>query len=204
MLTQPAASEGRCIALRVSDLRQWIYCPRVLWWTHVCPVGKVASFKMRQGMLKEQRLQRLQKRRTLHAFGLRAGTVQCNVNLHSSRLELSGRLDLLIRVGPFCYPVEIKTTSGPVRLNHRLQLAGYALLLEDLYGYPVSHGYVLRLPADEAERIEIDEPMRAMTRQTIAAVRSMIASESFPPASCLSHCADCEYRLYCGDVLGER
>jgi CRISPR-associated exonuclease Cas4 len=190
--------------LRVSDLRQWMYCPRVAWWTHVCPVGKLESFKMKQGLLKERRLQRLQKRRTLCRFGFRGddGAIDCNVPLFSPRLQLTGRLDLLLRWGTARFPVEIKFTQGPARLNHRLQLAGYAMLLEDEYGIPVSHGYVVRLPDDTVDRIEIDAPLRDLTLKTMDALRSMIHAERMPPASPIpARCIDCEYRLFCGDIV---
>jgi CRISPR-associated exonuclease Cas4 len=188
--------------LRVSDLRQWTYCPRVAFFTLVCPVPKVSSFKMVVGLQKEQRLARLQRRRTLRAFGLSGGTVEADVSLYSPRLGLAGRLDLLIRRGPQRFPVEVKFTHGPSRLNHHLQLTGYALLLEDLFGLPVPCGYVVRLPDDEAERIEIDNPLREAAAALVAALRDMIRTERFPPASpLLARCVDCEYRNFCGDVL---
>jgi CRISPR-associated exonuclease Cas4 len=201
-LTAPA--ERPRGVLRVSDLRQWTYCPRVAWWTHVCPVGKVESFKMRQGLLKERRLQRLQKRRTLRSFGFKgsAGSIECNVSLYSPRLQLSGRLDLLLRWGAGVYPVEIKFTRGPAQLNHRLQLAGYALLIEDQFGIPVPHGYVVRLPDDTVDRVSIDGPLRDLTLMTMDALRAMIRDERMPPASpVLARCVDCEYRLFCGDIV---
>jgi len=187
--------------VRVSDLRQWTYCPRVTWWTHVCPVGKIESFKMKQGLAKERRLQKLQKRRSLRAFGLKQGTVECNVSLYSESLGLSGKLDMLIRWGITRFPVEIKFTRGPARLNHRLQLAGYALLLEDHFGAPVSHGYVVRLPDDTVDKVLIDAPLRDLTWKTMQALRTTIHHEQMPPASpLLAKCTDCEYLCFCGDI----
>lgn len=187
--------------VRISDLRQWVYCPRVVWWTQVCPVGKYVSYKMQQGLLKERRLQRLQKRRTLHAFGLLEGRAECNVELYSPTLGLAGRLDLLIKTGPLRIPVEIKFTRGPAQMNHRVQLAGYALLLENLYGVSVPHGYVMRLPDNTVEKILIDLELRELTSRTILALRATIRDEIMPPANPLmAKCSDCEYRIFCGDV----
>lgn len=206
MTTLPlkAPAEHPQHVLRVSDLRQWTYCPRVAWWTHVCPVGKLESFKMRLGLLKERRLQRLQKRRTLRSFGFKGGVgaIECNVNLYSPSLQLSGRLDLMLRWGASRFPVEIKFTEGPARLNHRLQLAGYAMLLEDEFGVPVPHGYVARLPDDTVDRVLIDGPLRELTLKTMDALRIMIRDERMPPANpLLARCVDCEYRLFCGDIV---
>lgn len=187
--------------VRVSDLRQWIYCPRVYWWTHVCPVGKKESVKMRAGLQKERRLQQLQRRRTLRAYGLSRGMVEANVSMAANSLGLSGRLDLLIRRGGFRYPVEIKFTHGPAMLNHRLQLAGYALLLEAEYGIPVSHGYIVRLPDDTVDKAPIDAPLRDLTLQTIAALRATLRDERVPPpVPLMAKCIDCEYRRYCADI----
>ncbi len=197
--TPPRCESGPVV--RVSDLRQWTYCPRVIWWTHVCPVGKVESFKMKLGIAKERRLQRLQKRRSLHAFGLRDGQIESNVELCSPRLGLAGRLDLLIHHAGLRYPVEIKFTFGPARLNHQLQLAGYALLLEAIYGLPVSHGYIVRLPADTIDRIEIDAPMRELAWRTLQAVRTTILQERMPaPTPQPNRCHDCEYLRFCSDI----
>lgn len=187
--------------IRVSDLRQWTYCPRVVWWTHVCPVGKVVSFKMRQGQVKERRQQRLQQRRTSRAFGIRQGRVQNNVTLYSSALGLSGRLDMLLSCGAQRFPVEIKFTRGPARLNHRLQLAGYALLLEEEFGIAVPHGYVVRLPDDTVDKVDIDAPLRDLTWKTVQALRNTIRHEILPPRNALpGRCIDCEYRHFCGDI----
>lgn len=187
--------------VRISDLRQWIYCPRVVWWTQVCPVGKYVSYKMKQGLLKERRLQRLQKRRTLHAFGMLDGRAECNVDLYSPTLGLAGRLDLMILTDSARIPVEIKFTRGPAQLNHRVQLAGYALLLEELYGAAVPHGYVIRLPDNTVEKIPLDTALREIAINTIHALRRTIQNEVMPPASpILAKCSDCEYRIFCGDV----
>jgi len=205
MTTLPlvAITESPTPIIRVSDLRQWTYCPRVVWWTHVCPVGKIESFKMKKGLVKERRLQRLQRRRTLTSFGLRHGQVTSNVSLHSERLGLCGKLDMLIHAGATRYPVEIKFTQGPARLNHQLQLAGYALLLEAMFGEPISHGYIVRLPEDAVDKVIIDNPLRELAWRTIQAIRNTIRQEQLPPPVIQSaRCQDCEYLRFCGDIQG--
>jgi len=202
ILPIPVPDEVPSPIIRVSDLRQWVYCPRVIWWTYVSPVVKRESFKMKQGLIKEHRLQKLQRRRTLRAFGLRQGQVESNVSLYSPELGLSGKLDMLIKWGVQRIPVEIKFTQGPARLNHRIQLAGYALLLESIFGVAVPHGFVVRLPDDSVDKIPIDGPLRDLAWKTIHAVRNTIRHERMPPPiSPVTHCLDCEYLRFCGDVL---
>ncbi len=187
--------------VRISDLRQWTYCPRVIWWTQVCPVGRYISFKMKKGQEKELRLQRLQKRRTLKSFGMKLGEVQTNVLLTSERLRLTGKLDMMVVQGDQRLPAEIKFTQGPARLNHRLQLAGYAMLIEEVFGTPVPVGFVIRLPDDEVDTIEIDDSLRELATQTIEAIRSTISMECMPAAvPVFGRCIDCEFRNFCQDI----
>lgn len=201
ILPFPATAERAQPIVRVSDLRQWCYCPRVVWWTHVCPLQKTESLKMRMGLAKERRLQRLQRRRTLRSFGLKEGTVYTNVTLHSARRGLTGKLDLMIHVGCHRYPVEVKFTRGPAQINHRLQLAGYAMLLEDEFGIRVPHGYIVRLPDDTADRVLIDDALREFASKVIDSLRKMLRDECMPPATPIAgRCVDCEYRRFCGDI----
>ncbi|HUP80519.1 MAG TPA: CRISPR-associated protein Cas4 [Pirellula sp.] len=189
------------VLVRVSDLRQWTYCPRVIWWTQVCPVGRYVSFKMKKGQEKELRLQRLQKRRTLKSFGMKLGEVQTNVVLISERLGLTGKLDMMVVQGIQRLPAEIKFTQGHARLNHRLQLAGYAMLIEEVFGTSVPVGFVIRLPDDEVDTIEIDDSLRKLATQTIEAIRSTISRECIPAAvPVLGRCVDCEFRNFCHDI----
>jgi CRISPR-associated exonuclease Cas4 len=189
------------VMVRISDLRQWTYCPRVIWWTQVCPVGRYVSFKMKKGREKELRLQKLQRRRTLKSFGIKLGEVQSNVVLTSHRLGLTGKLDMLVVQGENRIPAEIKFTQGEARLNHRLQLAGYALLIEEVFGISVPHGFVIRLPDDEVDTIEIASSLRELAIQTIRAIRATISSERMPGANpVLGRCVDCEFVNFCQDI----
>lgn len=189
------------MAVRVSDLRQWSYCPRTIWWTHVCRVGKLISHKMRRGMEKELRLHHLQRRRNLSAFGMRLGTVRSGVTLYAKQIGLSGRLDMLIEQDMLRIPVEVKYTRTRGQLGHKIQLTGYALMLEELDGTRVEEGYIIYLPDEVVERIEITEALREMTRSAIEAVREVLHRETMPPPNGHSErCVDCEYRVYCSDI----
>jgi len=202
LILRPQPAEPATTVVRISDLRQWSYCPRVAYFSLVCPVPKVETYKMRLGREKEERLAHLLRRRTLGSFGLEGGEIEHNVELYSSRLGLSGKLDVLIRRGAERFPVEVKFTSGTPQINHRLQLGGYAMLLEDEFGVPVSQGFILRLPDDAITTVSIDVSLRDMVASVATAIRETIVHERCPPAHPLSACCvDCEYRNFCGDTV---
>ena len=72
----------------------------------------------------------------------------------SDDLRVAGRLDLAVAVGRGWALLDIKT--GQVRLEHRLQLGGYATCLEELSKAPVQAAYLVRLPRD-GRALEVHE-----------------------------------------------
>ncbi len=142
-----------------------------------------------------------EERRSLKAYRLSQGERQFNISLYSARLALSGKLDMAILTGNEIIPVDFKNTSGSVGLNHKYQLVGYALLLEDKWQKPVRRGFVYLVPQKKAEEIIITDNMRIFFKQTLAKIRKMIESESLPlPVRRKGHCTDCEFINFCNDI----
>ena len=189
------------LTLTVTDLKQWAYCRRIPFYTYVLPVDHVRSYKMERGKSAQAALEALERRRRLREYGLVDGERRFGVTLHSRRLGLSGKLDLLIVTSEACFPVEIKDTEGGVRQNHRTQLAAYALLVEEAFEKPVPESFVYLVPSDEIVSVEISDAERRQVRDDLAAMRTMIADEVFPePTPLRSRCTACEYQNYCGDI----
>ncbi len=189
------------IELTVTDLKQFAYCPRIPYYRHVLPVGFKRPYKMERGKDLQRVVEALEKRRGYRRYGLGAGERVFGLSLRSDRLALSGKLDLLIRTPAAAYPVDFKDTDGPLRANLRVQLAAYALLVEDVLGVPVPAGFVYFVPSAEAEEVAIDSRLRERALASLAGLRSMIVTERMPePTEVRARCADCEYRNYCGDI----
>jgi len=188
--------------LRVNDLKQYEYCPRVVYYHYVMPVDRKATFKMEHGKSAEARIDALERRRTLGRYRLPDGRRHFHVRLVSDTLGLSGKLDLLIESSAGWYPVDFKESTGPVRPNHRRQLCGYALLVEDVYGSVISQGFIYLIPGQRIETVTFDEACRADTLAALDKIRDMIASQRVPaPTPVRTRCHDCEYRNYCGDIF---
>jgi CRISPR-associated exonuclease Cas4 len=188
--------------LRVNDLKQYAYCPRIVFYQYVMPVQRKATFKMEHGKAVEEKLEQLERRRKLREYGLGEGTRRFQVWLTSQRLALSGRLDLLISTPQGGFPVDFKDTREPVRHNHHVQLCAYGLLVEDTLGQPVSTGFIYRVPRDDVVVVDITPELRLETLSMLQAIRAMIQAERMPaPTPVRARCTDCEYRNYCGDVF---
>lgn len=189
------------MTLRVTDLKQWAYCPRIVYFQNrMQGVGK-QTYKMEAGKGAQDMVEQLEMRRTLREYGLDGAVRKFGVWLKNDDLELTGKLDLLLEMDTEAAIVEFKLTSGEVGRNHRLQLGGYSLLVEGEMRKTVKSGFVYRIPDGRVFPVPIDELLRSEVRQAIAEMRKMITAECLPePTDVRKRCEECEYANYCGDI----
>jgi CRISPR-associated exonuclease Cas4 len=186
---------------QVTDLKQWAYCPRILYYQVCLPAVRPVTFKMQHGIEAGQAEEGREERRSLRAYGLSEGEREFNVPLTSDRLGLRGEADLVITTPAGVIPVDYKysTIDG---LHFKLQLAAYALLLEDSRACSVSRGYLYLIPERRAEPVEIDRRLRAKVQAALDAMRRMLTSEKMPaPTDQIRKCVACEFRRFCNDLL---
>ena len=188
--------------IRVNDIKQYAYCPRIVFYQYCMPVEKKATWKMAQGKVAEAEIDKLEKRRKLREYRLADGERRFHVWLSSKRIGLSGKIDLLIDSPEGLFPVDFKLTTGRPHKNHVAQLCGYALLLEDCFGREVTKGFVYLIPANDAVVFDLTAERKKETADMICEIRRMIEEEQTPvPTPVRNRCADCEYRNYCGDIF---
>jgi CRISPR-associated exonuclease Cas4 len=189
------------MTLRVTDLRQWSYCPRIVYYQHRMPgVGK-ATYKMEEGKAAQAILEHLETRRTLREYGWDRAARRFDVWLESEDLGLAGKLDLMLETTDEAAPVEFKLTSGDLGQNHRLQLAGYALLIERELGKSVSQGFVYRIPDGRVFLVPIEEGLRREAEEAMGEIRQILSNGWLPRATDVrKRCDECEYANFCADV----
>lgn len=194
--------EQEPLPLRVNDLKQYEYCPRIVFYNTVMPVERKTTVKMERGRDEEFRLDALEKRRTLKRYDLASGVRRFHVWLESKRLGLSGKLDLLIISSQGYFPVDFKYSRGRPHRNHLFQLAGYALLVEEVFQTHVETGFVYLLPIQEVVAVSLTEGLKQEALSRLTTMRTMIEEQFLPPATEVrGRCEDCEFRNYCGDVF---
>ena len=187
---------------RVSDLKQFAYCPRIPFYQHVMGFHGQPTYKMSQGRTAQDAIESLEKRRRFREYGLSEGTRHFGVRLHSRRWNLAGKMDLMIETPDACYPVDFKYTTGRPHHNHRLQLAGYALLIAEHFGKPVPDGFIVIITDDLTFRFAMSETLLSEARSALVSMDEMISRDLFPgPTPVRSRCVDCEYRNFCADVF---
>src|SRR5579875_453945 len=190
----------RRVDLTVKDLKQWAYCARIPYYHHVMPVEFARTYKMERGRDVEAAVQALEKRRGLRRYGLDRGERRFGVWLHSASLELAGKLDLLIVTQDAAYPVDFKDTEGGVRYNHRIQLAAYAMIVEEVLALAVPITFVYLVPSRQLVRVAIGDKERAEVIRAVGEMRRVILGEDMPdPTPVRARCTACEFRNYCAD-----
>lgn len=188
------------LTFNVSDLKQYLYCPRVVWYRYCQPVHRPTTHKMAEGRLVGEEVADREHRRSLRAYGVTKGKREFEVWLQSERLGLCGSLDMLIETEEERIPVEFKNAARPA-LNQRYQLVAYALLLEESEGPPVRRGFLYLIPPKRACEVMITSGLRSHVTRTLNMMRRTIDEERYPPPTDVAaRHRDCEYRAYCMDV----
>lgn len=196
------------LLFEVTDLKQWTYCPRILYYRYCLPEIRPVTDLITAGIASHRDEGAREERRSLRNYGLTVGERAFDVGLRSNTLGLRGRLDLAIAVpdrvaaGAEALVVEYKDSEKPAGPHFKLQLAAYALLLEEAWGLPVRRGLIYSIPLRQSEIVSITPALRQKVRQTVAAMRSAVAGEHMPEAPASRRpCVSCEFRRFCNDVV---
>lgn len=194
--------------LEVTDLKQWRYCGRIVWYRFCLPDIRPVTALMEQGITSHRAEADREERRSLRAYDLTEGERMFNVVLRSERLGLSGRLDMAIAVpgrtvpGAYAVVVDYKDSEQLPGPHFKLQLATYALLLEELWELPVTLGFVYLIPLKQAVRIPITAALRRKVIHTVMTIQTAIRNEALPPPPAGRRpCFTCEFRRFCNDVV---
>jgi CRISPR-associated exonuclease Cas4 len=196
------------LLFEVTDVKQWTYCPRVLYYRYCLPEVRPVTDLIAAGIRSHGDEVGREERRSLRTYGLTIGQRVFDIGLRSTTLGLRGRLDLAIAVPDRAAPqaeavvVEYKDSEKAAGPHFKLQLAAYALLLEEAWGLAVRRGFIYSIPLREAEVLSITPVLRQKVRQTVEAMRVAVAGERMPEAPASRRpCVSCEFRRFCNDVV---
>ena len=188
----------------VADLKQNTYCPRVVFYTYCLPLVRPTTYKMEAGITAHERGERLERRRTLAAYGLEEGKRHFEVAVSSQELGLQGRVDMVIEIGEGAewIPVDYKQTIRKTGRHIRRQLGAYGMMLEETFGGTVRRGFVYSLVTRKAEEVALTQRLRGEVREEVVGMREMVEREAMPdPPRSRRPCVNCEFRRFCNDVL---
>ena len=201
--------EGRIeegeIPWRVTDLKQYVYCPRILFYHSCLPRVRPTTYRMELSAQAHEAEELRERRRSLRAYGLHHGERHFKVPLVSQRLGMRGEVDLVIEAEADgrreAIPVDYKL-SKKVGHHFRLQLTAYAVMLEEAWSMPVKRGFLYLIPLRRAEQIRITHRQRAALDAALAVMNASLRKEQIPaPTPHRAKCLACEFRRFCNDVV---
>jgi CRISPR-associated exonuclease Cas4 len=186
----------------VTDLKQFAYCPRVVYYSYCLPLIRPVTYKMEAGQEAHLEEEGREQRRSLRAYGLQEGERSFNLWLESSELGLRGRVDMVVRIGTQeVIPVEYKDSPGRAGPHWERQLAAYGLLLEEAWGLPVRRGFLYFIPQRRSKEVVLTAELYGQVRGMVEAMRRMVEAEAMPsPTRQRRKCIACEFRRFCNDV----
>lgn len=186
------------------DVRQFFYCPRIIYFRYVMRARVRPTLKMERG----KEIHREKYRPRSHE---REGNVEryYNIYVSSEKFGLACLIDILEVEGEEIRIVEVKTgripDDGEISEHQRAQVVAQALLVEEALGRSVKRvgikyedkneggGKILWVHISDKDRVDV---LRALEK-----MRSIVLMEDIPPPTPFrGRCVDCEYRAYCGDV----
>jgi CRISPR-associated exonuclease Cas4 len=189
--------------VRVTDLKQFVYCPRVYFYQVCLPKIRPVTFKMEEGARAGQSEVGREERRSLRAYGIKEGAREFDVPVRSKRLGVRGEIDMVVTVAETgeVIPVDYKM-SKIAGIHFQMQVTVYGMMLEEMRGVKVTRGFLYEIPLKRAEEVEIDMRMRLRAEKAFREMREILEQERMPPpARNVAKCVTCEFRRFCNDVV---
>ncbi|WP_158222316.1 CRISPR-associated protein Cas4 [Tamilnaduibacter salinus] len=186
--------------LPVSLLRQYRYCPRVVYFRELLGIPGDEPLWVSQGKQYHEKQRRLSSRRQLSRFGLTHADMAFEKMLRSESIGLQGRPDLVLVGSDELVVVEFKASLRKIKSGHKLQLAAYAMLAELHWQRPCVRGYFLTEDDLKPKQINMGSELRDAVLETRQRIEDLYALQRMPDSSASeSQCGHCEYLARCND-----
>lgn len=174
----------------IASLNQYAYCPRRCYYIYVAEEYEDNIHTLEGSYLHENVHQASEH--------LRGEKIQVrSVTLYSGRYGLTGKADLVEIEDGQVYPVEYKKGRRGDWQNDQIQLCAQAMVLEEVTGRAINHGYVFYASDKRRQVIEFTPELRAETLQVIQAVRELLTTRRRPPQKEGPRCQGCSLKDIC-------
>lgn len=187
---------------RVTDLKQWTYCPRVLYYHTCLPKVRPVTYKMKAGKEAGLAEEGREVRRSLKPYGLKEGRREFEVPLLSPTLGLRGKPDMVIWLDEAREVIPVDYKLSEVAGEHfKLQITAYGIMLEEVSGYTAKRGFLYSIPQRKAEEVKIDKRARDKIQTALMGMHRTLRYELMPEATPnRNKCLACEFRRFCNDA----
>ena len=171
----------------VTDIKHYIYCPRLVYFDRVLHATPVFGSQQEDSKELHEDYVRKELRRKDAVFYSPefVGAELLFASFSSGVLGLQGNVDCIIKTAKGEYiPVEYKNMNsdrGKICMDHKYQLVGYALLVEENLETIVKRGFVNYIPEGLILQTEITPTMKSYVRRVLGHIKRIIKDEELPP-----------------------
>ncbi|MGB9619812.1 MAG: CRISPR-associated protein Cas4 [Armatimonadota bacterium] len=200
MLPPLSLGDGlRPLVFAVTDLRQWHYCPRIVYFRYNWPPVRPQPYVLEEGKEAHQELWlRIARRQRLR--GIPEGEYQFEVAWVSERWGLSGKSDLVVLRDEEVIPVDFKDSRHLQAPHFRVQLAAYGLLVEERFRRRATRGFLYSIPRRVAVEVKLTAQLRRRVVETVREMEVAVQGEGMPKGPLTrARCVACEFRRFCND-----
>lgn len=186
--------------LPIHLIRQYLFCPRVVYFLEVLNIPKVSPIWVKEGETHHKKQAELFKRRTLARFGLESAEFKSNVNLSHDEFDFYGICDALIVSNTHTYPIEIKLHGTKPTYAQKMQLIAYGILAERKYAKTFDLGFILFEKHGKTIPVNIANDDKKEVIVLAKEIINMIKIARLPYSSADEEkCTQCEFENYCND-----
>ncbi|MEM2128539.1 MAG: CRISPR-associated protein Cas4 [Candidatus Methanomethylicaceae archaeon] len=192
---------GEYPVILVSDIVEYFYCPRKVYYLKVLGVPFVPKRKMILGSSEDEKeKKRLCERKTVYGFSLTSVVeIMHHLSLEDANLGLEGQLDTLIRLeSGELIPIDYKFTDEVfVQRNYKKQLVAYSLLVDSSFKTNVVRGIIYFTKQRRPIIVPITYEDKSALVRDLEKIRQIISGESIPRKVPEYKCSYCEVSRYC-------
>ena len=197
--------------IMLSALQHYLFCPRQCALIHVDGAWS-ENYLTASGRQLHERVDRIggETRRDVHlATALRLISTRLGImgvadmvefHLAASEFEDGVRVAAPLAGRSGCwkpFPVEYKRGRPKPHRADEVQLCAQALCLEEMLGVSIPEGALFYGETRKRTSVAFDRELRALTEETVIAVRKLLTEEALPPAVVSKGCLACSLSETC-------
>jgi CRISPR-associated exonuclease Cas4 len=183
-------------------LLEYLYCPRFTYFEHVLQISERQEkrFKVQKGRDVHEERKHVNPGYLRKKLGVTQR--ELDMELNAVHLHLRGKVDEILTLddgtmAPFDY--KYAEHKGRIFRNLKIQVALYAILIEEVYQTPVNRGYLCYTRSDhKLVEVPVDSALKAEALDELHNCAEVIRGGVYPTATDWpARCPDCCYRNLC-------
>ena len=185
---RPPTSDVSEPMITVTDVKHYFYCPRIIYFEHVLHAKPQLGSQQEDSRKQHEEYVRKELRRMdaiYYSSDFVGAEKMLFVPLCSSKIGLKGTVDLIIKTrSGECIPVDYKnmtSNNGRVWIDHKYQLAAYALLIDEAFNTTVKRGFINYIPEKLIVKLEITRTVKMHVKRALGHIKRIIQEEKLLP-----------------------